>query len=178
MQVQGHPHPGTCSWLVASIVDLTPYLQVVDYCELPLSHGSRSSFGPPWPAPSSFFISHAVLSFDCTTRKLHVQTSKAFALKMRSRSSSSNFASSSLDLTLAMSSGLILQICLIMALSLSCKGWSYTWSTAKFHWYGTWRSAGKRCPHGQGSLRQVVGAWSWSQLFAKVISRWYQQAKW
>ena len=40
---------------------------------------------------------------------------------MRSRSSSSSFASSSLDLTLATSSGLILQICLIMALSLRCR---------------------------------------------------------
>ena len=40
---------------------------------------------------------------------------------MRSRPSSSIFASNSLDLTLATSSGLILQICLIMALSLRCR---------------------------------------------------------
>ena len=42
-----------------------------------------------------------------------------FSLKMRSRSSS--FASSSLDLTMTTSSVLILQICLIMALSLRCR---------------------------------------------------------
>ena len=41
--------------------------------------------------------------------------------KMRSRSSSSSFASNSLDLTVAISSGLILQFCLILAQSLRCK---------------------------------------------------------
>ena len=43
------------------------------------------------------------------------------SLKMRSRSSSSTFTSSSIDLTVATSSDLLLQICLIMALSFRCK---------------------------------------------------------
>ena len=43
------------------------------------------------------------------------------SLKMRSRSSSSSFISNSCVLTVATSSGLILQICLIMALSLRCR---------------------------------------------------------
>ena len=40
---------------------------------------------------------------------------------MRLKSSSSSFARRSLDLTVATSSGLILQICLIIALSLDCR---------------------------------------------------------
>ena len=51
----------------------------------------------------------------CPNQRSHL------SLKMRSRSSSSSFASNLLDLTMATSSGLILQICLIMALSLPCK---------------------------------------------------------
>ena len=43
------------------------------------------------------------------------------SLKMRSRVSSTSFTSSSLDLTGTTSSGLILQICLIMSISLRCK---------------------------------------------------------
>ena len=67
---------------------------------------------------------------------------------MRLMSSSSSFASSSLDLTLATSSDLILQICLIMALS------GLSWSVAKFHWHGTWGSAHKSCIHGHRSCKR------------------------
>ena len=69
------------------------------------------------------------------------------SLKMRSRSSSSRFASSSLYLTVAISSGLMLQICLIMGLSMRCR----FVLVAKFHWHGAWRPKGKSCIHGRGS---------------------------
>ena len=58
---------------------------------------------------------------DCTTRTLHMPKPAKHSLKMRTRSYSSSFASSSLDHTVATSSGLILQICQIMAQSLLCK---------------------------------------------------------
>ena len=55
-----------------------------------------------------------------THRKKSPQQS-LLSFKMRLRSSSSSFASSSLDLSVTTSSGSILQICLIMALSLHCR---------------------------------------------------------
>ena len=60
---------------------------------------------------------------NCTTRTLHIPkpAKPSLSLKMRSRSSSPGLASSPPDPTAATPSGLILQICLIMALSLCCK---------------------------------------------------------
>ena len=78
------------------------------------------SLGLPAPRLPSICISHAVLIAPLERSTCPNQRSLLF-LKMRSRSSSSSFASYSLDLTVATSSGLILQICLIMALSLRCK---------------------------------------------------------
>ena len=76
--------------------------------------------GPPPPPPPppripSICISHAVLTaplecFTCPNQR------SLLSLKMRLRSSSSSFASSLLDQTVTTSSGLILQICLIIAL--------------------------------------------------------------
>ena len=71
------------------------------------------------------------------------------SLKMRLRSSSSRLASNSLDLTMATSSGLILQICLIMALSLRYK------SVAKFHWHGALHA--RAVYMATGLVREVAG---------------------
>ena len=76
------------------------------------------------PRLPSICISYAVLiapleRSTCTNQR------SLLSLKMRSRSSSSSFASNSLDLTVATASGLILQICLIMALSLHCKRYRF-----------------------------------------------------
>ena len=78
------------------------------------------SLGLPAPCLPSIWISHAVLIAPLEPSTCPNQRS-LLSLKMRLRSSSSSFASNSLDLTVATSSGLILQICLIMALSLPCK---------------------------------------------------------
>ena len=76
------------------------------------------SLGLPYPRLPSICISHAVLIAPLERSTCPNQQS-LISLKTRLRSSS--FASKSLDLTVATSSGLILQICLIMALSLRCK---------------------------------------------------------
>ena len=78
------------------------------------------SLGLPAPCLPSICISYAVLIAPLERSTCPNQRS-LLALKIRSRSSSSSYASSSLDLTMATSSGLILQTCLIMALSLPCK---------------------------------------------------------
>ena len=90
-------------------------------CQLPLSLFSSVSSMLACPPPAiNLFITFCS---DCTNRMLNMPkpAKPSLSLKMRSSSSSSNFASSSLDLTVATCSGLILQICLIMALSLCCK---------------------------------------------------------
>ena len=78
------------------------------------------SLSLPSPCLPSICISHAVLIVPLKRSTCPNQRS-LLSLKMRSKSSSSSFASNSLDLTVATSSGLILQICLIMALSLCCR---------------------------------------------------------
>ena len=78
------------------------------------------SLGLPASGLPSIYISHAVLIAPLERSTCPNQRS-LLSLKMRLRSSSSSFASNSLDLTVATSSGLILQMCLIMALSLRCK---------------------------------------------------------
>ena len=88
--------------------------------ELPLTAVSLRQFlGLPAPRLSSICISHAVLIAPLERSTCPNQRS-LLSLKMRLRSSSSSFASNSLDLTVATSSGLILLICLIIALSLRC----------------------------------------------------------
>ena len=78
------------------------------------------SLGLPAPSLPSICLSHDVLIAPLEHSTCPNQRS-VLSLKMRSRSSSSSFASNSLDLTVATSSGLILQICMIMALSLPCR---------------------------------------------------------
>ena len=122
------PFPGV--WLAARIEDLTPDLQGLLSCgSTVVSFHSQQSFsvsffhvslGLPAPHLPSICISHAVLTAPLERSTCPNQRS-LLSLKMRTRSSSSSFASYSLDLTVATSSGLILQICLIMALSLHCK---------------------------------------------------------
>ena len=76
------------------------------------------SLGLPGPHPPSTYISHAVLTapLECSTCP---NQQILLYLKMRLRCSSLN--SSSLDLTVATSSGMILQIYLIMAKLCGCK---------------------------------------------------------
>ena len=85
--------------------------------EVVLQHFILCQLWPPWPCLPS---SHAVLTapLECSS---YPDQRRFLFLKMRSRSSSSSFASRWLDCTVAKSSGLILQICLIMALSLHCR---------------------------------------------------------
>ena len=114
------PFPGY--WLAARIADFTPDLQVLlSWGSTAVSFPSRQSFsvnffhvclGLPAPRLPSICISYAVLIAPLERATCPNQRS-LLSLKMRSRSSSWSFASSSLDLTLATSSGLILQICLI-----------------------------------------------------------------
>ena len=115
------PFPG--NWLAARIADLTPDLQVLlSWGSTVVSFHSRQSLsvslGLPAPCLPSICISHTVLIAPLERSKCPNQQS-FLSLKMRLRSSS--FANNSLDLTVATSSGLILQICLIIALSLRCK---------------------------------------------------------
>ena len=111
------------------------------------------SLGLPAPRLPSICISHAVLiaPLECSTCP---NQRSLLSLKMRSRSSSSSFASNSLDLTVATSSGLILQICLIMALSLGCKCCRFVLVSGQVHWHGAWCSARKSCTHGHVSCKR------------------------
>ena len=98
----------------------------------------------------SICISHSILTAPLEHSTCPNQRS-LLSLKMRSRSSSSSFASSWLELTMATSSGLMLQICLIMALSLRCRlflvsgqdslAWSLVLRTQELY---TWPQACKR----------------------------------
>ena len=115
-----------------------PFLRV-NCRELPLMADILSQFLPcqlPWPPPAiNLYIT---CCSDCTSRMLHMsKLVKLFSLRMRSRSSS--FASSSLDLRVATFSDLIMQICLIMALSLCGRfilvNGQSSWSMAKFYWH-------------------------------------------
>ena len=114
------------------------------------------SLGLPAPRLPSICISHAVLIAPLERATCPNQRSLLY-LKMRSRSSSSSFASNSLDLNVATSSGLILQICLIMAQPTAASAAGWFWSVAKFHWHGAWRSARKSCTHGHLSCKRGGG---------------------
>ena len=77
------------------------------------------SLGLTAPRLPSICISHAVLT--APLERSPCPNQRSLLSQKEVEPSSSSFASSALDLTLATSSGLILQICLIMALSLCCK---------------------------------------------------------
>ena len=111
------------------------------------------SLGLAGPHLPTTCISHAVLTapLECSTCQ---NQRSLLSLKMMLRSSSSNFASSLLDLTVTTSSGLILQICLIMVMSFRCR---FLLVNGKYHWHGVWRSACKSCTHGHGSCKR--GGW-------------------
>ena len=123
-------------------------------------HVSLSLPAPPPPPKPPICISHAVLTAPLE-RSTCPNKLSLLSLKMRLRSSSSSFTSSSLDLTVATSSGLVLQILwLIMALSLRCKRCSFVLvsaSVAKLHWHGAWCSASKSCIQGHGSCKRSGG---------------------
>ena len=109
-------HGVVCSlWLWYFLIILTDYFSVSFF---------HVCLGLPVPRMPSICISYAVLiaPLERSTCPNH---RSLLSLKMRSMSSSWSFASSSLDLTLATSSGLILQIWLIMALLLRCERWIY-----------------------------------------------------
>ena len=108
------------------------------------------SLGLPAPRLPSICISHAVLIAQLERSTCPNQRS-LLSLKMRLRSSNSIFAIYWLNLTVATSSGLILQICLIRPYH--CAAGSF-WSVAKFHWHGAWHSAHKSCIHGHVSCKR------------------------
>ena len=93
----------------------------------------------------------------CTTRKPHMSKPAKPFLKRRSRSSSSSFDSSSLDHTVATSSGLIQQICLIMALLLPCMRCRLILVNGQVSLACTWHSTFKSCTHGACLVREMAG---------------------
>ena len=124
------PLPG--NWLAARMADLTPDLQVS------LSCGSIGEnfhslqclsvscfqviFGLPGPCFPTICMSKAVLTAPLERSTCPYQRS-LLSFSMRSRSSMPSHASSSMDLMVAVSCGLTLQICLIIALSFRCRRW-------------------------------------------------------
>ena len=165
------PFPG--NWLAARIADLTPDLQVLlSWGSTVVSFHSRQSLsvsffhvslGLPGPRLPSICISHAVL-ITLLERSTCPNKRSLLSLKMRSRSSSSSLASNLLDLTVATSSGLILQICLIMALSLRCKfvlvsGQVSLLCKSCIHGHVS-------CKRGGGMWELVVAPWTSSRLFS------------
>ena len=101
----------------------------VDSRELPLSAIlSVSCFqvilGLPGPRFPLTCMSKAVLTAPLEHSTCPYQRSLlSFSMTMRSRSSMPSCASSSMDLMVAVSCGLTLQICLIIALSFRCRRW-------------------------------------------------------
>ena len=117
------------------------------------------SFGLPAPRLPSICISHAVLIVPLE-RSTCPNQRRLLSLKMRSRSSSSSFASNSLDLTVATSSGLMLQICLIMALSLRCKRCRFVLVSGQVSL--AWSGAHARAVYMATCLvREVAGCENW-----------------
>ena len=118
------------SWLVASMADLTPDLQVclsqgsIAESFLSLQSLSVSCFHVILALPGPHFPSIYILQAVKTAQLEHSACPYQWSLlsfRMRSRSSMPSCASSSLDLMVAMSCGLTLQICLIIALSFHCR---------------------------------------------------------
>ena len=98
----------------------------VDGQELPLSavscfHVILCLPGPRFP---SSCMSKTVLTapLECSTCPYH---QSLLSFRMRSRSSMPSRTSSSLDLVVTVSCGLILQICLIIALLFRCRCWRF-----------------------------------------------------
>ena len=88
-------------------------LSAIPLCQLLPCH-----FGPPRPTLSINLYVKGCL--DCTTGAFHMSIpSKSSQSSMPSRTSRS------LDLVVTMSSGLTLQICLIIALSFCCRRWRF-----------------------------------------------------
>ena len=118
------------NWLAAGMADLTPDLQVSLSCgsiaESFHSLGSLSVscfqviLGLPGPRFLLTCMSKAVLTapLERSTCPYH---QSLLSFSMRSRSSIPSRASSSMDLMVAVSCGLTLQICLIIALSFRCR---------------------------------------------------------
>ena len=88
---------------------------------IPLSQLLPNHLGPPRPTLSINLYVKGCL--DCTVGAFHVSIPGEPSLSMRSRSSMPSRASSSVDLVVAVSCGLTLQICLIIALSFRCRCW-------------------------------------------------------
>ena len=158
------PFPG--NWLAARIA-ISHLISRCSFLEGQLSwastHGSLSptvSATLAWASLSLICISHAVLTAPLERSTCLIQRS-LLSLKMRSRSSSSSFASNLLDLTMATSSGLMMQICLIMALSLCCKLVLVSGQVS------AWHSARKSCIHGHGSCKSLVG---WFCCFTSQVN--------
>ena len=94
------------------------------FSAIPLRQLLLCHLGPPSPCFPSTCMSQAVL----TTMLEHSTCPylrSLLSFRMRSRASMPSCASSSFDLMVTMSCGLILQICLITALSFRCRCWRF-----------------------------------------------------
>ena len=124
------PLPG--NWLAACMADLTQDLQVsLSLGSIAESFHSLRSLsvscfkvilGLPGPCFPLTCMSKAVLTAPLERSTCPYQQS-LLSFSMRSRSSIPSRASSSMDLMVAVSCGLTLQICLIIALSFHCRRW-------------------------------------------------------
>ena len=99
------------------------------------------------------------------------------SFRMRSRSSMPSRTSSSLDVVVTMSCSLMLQICLIIALSFRCSCWRFDFiNGTKSHWHGTLHSAQKSCTRGHMSCKRggrkresVAAPWTSSRRFSRML---------
>ena len=124
------PLPG--NWLAAGMADLTQDLQVsLSLGSIAESFHSLQSLsvscfqvilGLPGPGFPTICMSKAVLTAPLERSTCPYQQS-LLSFRMRPRCSMPSRTSSSVDLMLAVSCGLTLQICLIIALSFCCRRW-------------------------------------------------------
>ena len=142
----------------------------VDSWELPLSAIPLCQLLPShlWPGRGPRFplicMSKAVLTAPLECSTCPYQRS-LLSFSMRSRSSMQSRASSSVDLMVAVSCGLTLQICLIIALSFRCRRWRQGLATGQVSlaWSIALRT---RAVHMATCLeRKVAGRENWFQLF-------------
>ena len=160
--------PFPCNWLAARIANLTPDLLVLlSWGDQLLSASTQGSLSPsvssmlawaflPPPPPPRVLNLYTTFCSDCTTRSLHMpKPAKPSLSQNEVRSSSPSFASNLLDLTSATSFGLMLRICLIMALSLRCNRCRFVLVSGQVLLAKS--MAHKSCVHGQGSYKRGGG---------------------
>ena len=126
--------------------------------------------GLPGPRFPSTCMSKAVLIAPLEHSTCPYQWS-LLSFRMRSRSSMPSSASSSLDLVVAMSWGITLQICLIIALSFRCRCWKFSFVSAMehcpphtraVHMATSWKKGG-------GKTELLSAPWIFSRQFSHML---------